>query len=275
MILRPCPGPVTRTPSACDYGFLHLAAASALRWWTGQFPYRKMGALRLPPDRIAVAAERCMEYTALSIGCNARLALLTALGVTARLTARPGCMARRTLRGSNLEKKPTLYPQATRRPCPKTTLASYACSCIRQTRAARQTRLSAVAEPADRIRLRPAFDPIQSWPSSPAEPEAPTDRDRPWRGHPSAAERDCGGVSPSWCQRETRSYMPQTAQPQQQAPGPRHERELPRASRQIVLRVLPEDHRAIATLEGLVEGGNAQVAFLKVLKVGRNICGPC
>ena len=90
------------------YGFLHLAAASALRWCTGQFPCRKTGALRLPPDRIAVAAERSMEYTALSIGCNARLALLTALGITARFTARPGCMARRTLRGtSNLKKKPT------------------------------------------------------------------------------------------------------------------------------------------------------------------------
>jgi len=112
MILRPCPGRAARTRSDGDYGFLHLAAASALRWWTGQFPCRKTGALRLPPDRIAVAAERCMEYTALSIGCNARLALLTALGVTARFTARPGCMARRTLRGiSNLEKKPTWPPK--------------------------------------------------------------------------------------------------------------------------------------------------------------------
>jgi len=112
MVLRPCPEPAARTRSAGDYGFLHLAAASALRWWTGQFPCRKTGALRLPPDRIAVAAERCTEYTALSIGCNARLALLTALGVTARFTARPGCMARRTLRGiSNLEKKPTSTPK--------------------------------------------------------------------------------------------------------------------------------------------------------------------
>jgi hypothetical protein len=70
------------------------------------------GALRLPPERMAVAGERCMEYTALSTGCNARRALLTALGVTARFTARPGCMARRTLRGtSNLEKKPIVTPQ--------------------------------------------------------------------------------------------------------------------------------------------------------------------
>jgi len=62
---------------------------------------------------MAVAAERSMEYTALSIGCKARLALLTALGVTARFTARPGCMARRTLRGtSNLEKKPTRNPKS-------------------------------------------------------------------------------------------------------------------------------------------------------------------
>ena len=56
-----------------------------------------------------VATERCMEYIALSIGCRARLAFLIGLGVTARFTARPGCMARRTLRGtSSLEKKPTL-----------------------------------------------------------------------------------------------------------------------------------------------------------------------
>jgi hypothetical protein len=54
-----------------------------------------------------VARDRCTEYTALSMGCMARLAFLTTLGVTARLTARPGCIARRTLRGtSNLEKKP-------------------------------------------------------------------------------------------------------------------------------------------------------------------------
>jgi len=97
--------------TASDYGFLHLAAAAAVRWWTGQLPCRKTGALRLPPERIAVAAERCMEYTALSTGCNARRALLTALGVTARFAARPGCIARRTLRGtSNLEKKPMYTP---------------------------------------------------------------------------------------------------------------------------------------------------------------------
>ena len=59
-----------------------------------------------------VATERCTEYTALSMGCIARLALLTTLGVTARLTARPGCIARRTLRGtSNLEKKPNPTPR--------------------------------------------------------------------------------------------------------------------------------------------------------------------
>jgi hypothetical protein len=47
----------------------------------------------------------------LSIGCNARLALLTALGVIARFTARPGCMTRRTLRGTNnLEKNPIYTP---------------------------------------------------------------------------------------------------------------------------------------------------------------------
>jgi len=64
---------------------------------------------------MAVAADRSMEYTALSIGCKTRLALLTTLGVTARFTARPGCMARRTLRGTNnLEKKPTRNPQIRR-----------------------------------------------------------------------------------------------------------------------------------------------------------------
>lgn len=104
----------SRTSNAGVYEFLHLAAASAVRWRTGQFPCRKTraGALRLPPDRMAVAAERCMEYTALSKGCRARLARLTALGVTARFTARPGCIARRTLRGTNnLEKKPTRHPK--------------------------------------------------------------------------------------------------------------------------------------------------------------------
>jgi hypothetical protein len=56
-----------------------------------------------------VATERCIEYTALSTGCNARRAFLTAFGVTARFTARPGRIARRTLRGtSSLEKKLTL-----------------------------------------------------------------------------------------------------------------------------------------------------------------------
>ena len=91
------------------HGFWHRAAASALRCLTGQLPCRKTGALRLPPDRMVVATERCTEYAALSMGCMARLAFLTTLGVTARLTARPGCTARRTLRGmNNLEKKPTL-----------------------------------------------------------------------------------------------------------------------------------------------------------------------
>ena len=91
------------------HGFLHRAAASALRWLTGQLPCRKTAALRLRPDRMVVATDRCKEYTALSMGCIAWLARLTTLGVTARFTARPGCTARRTLRGmNNLEKKPTL-----------------------------------------------------------------------------------------------------------------------------------------------------------------------
>lgn len=58
-----------------------------------------------------VATERCTEYIALSTGCRARRAFLIGLGVMARFTARPGCTARRTLRGtSNLEKKPTSTP---------------------------------------------------------------------------------------------------------------------------------------------------------------------
>jgi hypothetical protein len=123
---EPCP-PETLVPSGQRYhrgsepaarpsltvigfhGFLHRAAASALRWLTGQLPCRKTGTLRLWPDRMVVATERCTEYAALSMGCIARLAFLTTLGVTARFTARPGCTARRTLRGmNNLEKKPTL-----------------------------------------------------------------------------------------------------------------------------------------------------------------------
>ena len=35
------------------------------------------------PDRILVAADRFMDYTALSMGCIARLAFLITLGVTA------------------------------------------------------------------------------------------------------------------------------------------------------------------------------------------------
>lgn len=78
----------------------------------GQFPCRQTRAFRLRPDRILVATDRCTEYTALSMGCMARRARLTALGVTARFTARPGCMARRTLRGtSSLEKKPIMHPR--------------------------------------------------------------------------------------------------------------------------------------------------------------------
>jgi hypothetical protein len=54
-----------------------------------------------------VATERSIEYLALSMGLSARRAFLIAFGVTARLTARPGCMARRTFRGmSNLDRKP-------------------------------------------------------------------------------------------------------------------------------------------------------------------------
>ena len=61
----------------------------------------------MPPDRMVVATERCTEYAALSMGCIARLAFLTTLGVTARLTARPGWTARRILRGINsLNRKP-------------------------------------------------------------------------------------------------------------------------------------------------------------------------
>jgi hypothetical protein len=94
------------------YGFLHFATAAALRCLIWQLPCRKTGALLfLGPDRMAVAAERCTEYIALSIGCRALLAFWTTFGVIARFTARPGCTARRTLRGmNNLEKKPTNTP---------------------------------------------------------------------------------------------------------------------------------------------------------------------
>ncbi len=41
----------------------------------------------------------------LLIGCIARRTRLTDFGVTARLTARPGCIARRTARGTNMREK--------------------------------------------------------------------------------------------------------------------------------------------------------------------------
>jgi hypothetical protein len=57
-----------------------------------------------------VAIERSTPYFMLSIGDSALRARFTAFGVTARFTPRPGCIARRTPRGtSNLEKKPTLF----------------------------------------------------------------------------------------------------------------------------------------------------------------------
>jgi hypothetical protein len=45
--------------------------------------------------------DRVTAYAALSSGCTARLAFLMALGVTARLTPRTGCMALRIPRGTN------------------------------------------------------------------------------------------------------------------------------------------------------------------------------
>lgn len=54
-----------------------------------------------------VFSDRSRLYAALLIGRIARRARLTDFGVTARLTARPGCIARRTPRGTNMrEKKP-------------------------------------------------------------------------------------------------------------------------------------------------------------------------
>ena len=66
------------------------------------------GTLRLSlPERSDVAIERSMEYFVLSIGCIARRAFFTTFGLTARFTARPGCTARRTLRGTrSLVKNP-------------------------------------------------------------------------------------------------------------------------------------------------------------------------
>jgi hypothetical protein len=51
-------------------------------------------------DPLMAPIERSTEYWRLSIGCIARRALLMAFGVIARFTARPGCTARRTLRGT-------------------------------------------------------------------------------------------------------------------------------------------------------------------------------
>lgn len=62
----------------------------------GPFPWRYNRTLPLRPERMLVATKRCIEYIALSTGCRARRAFLTGLGVMARLTARPGCTARRT-----------------------------------------------------------------------------------------------------------------------------------------------------------------------------------
>ena len=112
------------------YEFLHFAAASALRWLTGQLPWRKTRALRLLPDRMFVAAERCTEYTALSIGYKARLAFLTALGVTARFTARPGCTARRnTPRNEQSREETHLLPPGNETSCPERVLP---CASIRR-----------------------------------------------------------------------------------------------------------------------------------------------
>jgi hypothetical protein len=60
----------------------------------------------------------------------ARLAFFTALGVTTRFTARPGCIARRTPRGtSNLEKKPIATPATVNLPSQKRT-ASGRTGCV-------------------------------------------------------------------------------------------------------------------------------------------------
>ena len=84
-----------------------FSAAACARCFTGQLPWRYTGA-RLPRRRLFVFSDRSAPYTALLTGCNARLARFTDFGVTARLTARPGCMARRTPRGMNSpERNPT------------------------------------------------------------------------------------------------------------------------------------------------------------------------
>src|SRR6266567_3209856 len=68
----------------------------------------------LNPDLSDVAIDRSIEYLMLSIGFKARCALLIGLGVTARLTARPGCMARLTPRGASSRVK---RPICAYRPC--------------------------------------------------------------------------------------------------------------------------------------------------------------
>ena len=83
----------------------HLPAASGDRWFTVHVPWRYTGDRLV--DRFLVLRERSTPYTALLTGCMARRARFTAFGVIARLTARPGWAARRTLRGmKSRDRKP-------------------------------------------------------------------------------------------------------------------------------------------------------------------------
>lgn len=111
-------GKTRRKSPALGYAFLHLAAASGVRWRTGQLPcVYATERLRLPPERIAVATERSTEYFALLTGLIARRICFTGFGVTARLTVRTGCAARRTLRGTSRRLKNPMGGRYVRRYC--------------------------------------------------------------------------------------------------------------------------------------------------------------
>jgi hypothetical protein len=76
---------------------------------TGHDPWLYTGPFLL--RRGFVFNDRVTAYAALSSGCRARLAFLTTFGVTARFTARAGCIARRIPRGTNnRDRNPTGTP---------------------------------------------------------------------------------------------------------------------------------------------------------------------
>jgi hypothetical protein len=110
-----------------DYRFLHLAKASALRWWTGQFSMTENGSLAL-----AARSDSCCRRTLHGIysvvdrmqgstcpfdrfGSNRPLHSTTGMHGTAD-----------TPRNKQPGEEPHLYPQATKRLCSQTTPAAHA-----------------------------------------------------------------------------------------------------------------------------------------------------